>query len=90
MHDFTALPSTTTVQAPQLPVSQPMCVPVRLRVVADEVHEQPPGLDQSLEALAVYLELDQLLLDRFGAHVSALSAAASMARRVTTSARWRR
>ncbi len=29
VHDFTGTPSTSTVQAPQLVVSQPMCVPVR-------------------------------------------------------------
>ena len=28
-HDFTVTPSRMTVQAPQLPVAQPMCVPVR-------------------------------------------------------------
>ena len=28
VHDFTGLPSTCTVHAPQLVVSQPMCVPV--------------------------------------------------------------
>ena len=32
VHDFTALPSTSTVHAPQMPVSQPTCVPVRLKV----------------------------------------------------------
>ena len=31
MQLFTATPSTITVQAPQFPVSQPMCVPVRSR-----------------------------------------------------------
>src|ERR1700730_11401213 len=31
VHDLTATPSTSTVQAPHCPVSQPTCVPVRRR-----------------------------------------------------------
>ena len=45
VQDLIGLPSSRTVQAPQLVVSQPMWVPVSPSVLADEVDEQQPGLD---------------------------------------------
>ncbi len=45
VQDFTAWPSTSTVQAPHWLVSQPTLVPVRPERLAKEVDEQQPGLD---------------------------------------------
>ena len=50
---FTATPSRWTVQAPQLPVSQPMCVPGEVEVVAEEVDEQAARGDLALVRRAV-------------------------------------
>ena len=55
VHDFTGVPSSRTVQAPQLVVSQPMWVPVSPSVCAQEVGEQQPRLDVGLAGLAVHL-----------------------------------
>ena len=66
MHDLTVLPSMSTVHAPQLPVSQPTCVPVRSSDVADEVDEQLARLDLLLVDLAVDLDADRLLGDGLG------------------------
>ena len=43
VHDFTGVPSTSTVHAPQLVVSQPMWVPVS-RGLAQEVDQQQARL----------------------------------------------
>ena len=48
MHDLTGTPSSSTVQAPQWVVSQPMCVPVRRSVLAEEVDEQQARFDLGL------------------------------------------
>ena len=53
MHDLALSPSTWTVHAPQLLVSQPTCVPVSPSVVAQEVDEQQARLDVGLVGLAV-------------------------------------
>ena len=43
----TLSPSTSTVQAPQTPCSQPTWVPVRPSVVAQEIGEQQARLDRA-------------------------------------------
>ena len=53
-----AAPSTITEHAPQLPVSQPMWRAGQVEVVAEEVDEQPAGLDLALVALAVHVHAD--------------------------------
>ena len=53
MQDLALSPSTWTVQAPQLLVSQPMWVPVSPKYVAQEVDEQEARLDVGLAGLAV-------------------------------------
>ncbi len=50
---LTDSPSTWHVQAPQLDVSQPMCVPVSPSGVADEMDEQQSRLDHSIDGLTV-------------------------------------
>ena len=45
VQDFTGVPSSSTVQAPQLVVSQPMWVPVSPKLLAEQVREQQPRLD---------------------------------------------
>ena len=45
VHDFTGMPSSRTVQAPQLLVSQPMCVPVSPRSVRMKSDEEHARLD---------------------------------------------
>ena len=45
VQDLTALPSSMTVQAPQIEVSQPMCGPVRPGDFAQVVDQQQPRLD---------------------------------------------
>ncbi len=42
---FTETPSSSTVHAPQLEVSQPTCVPVKSEFLAQGLHEQQPRLD---------------------------------------------
>ncbi len=76
-----------TEQAPQLPVSQPTCVPVRLEVVAQEVDEEAPRVDVVLDHLAVDRDGDAPARD--GLH-QRLSRAAATARTASTSARCRR
>ena len=62
MQLFTATPSRWIVQAPQLPVSQPMCVPGQLEVVADEVDEQPAGsTSRSYSSPLTSTEIDALV-----------------------------
>ena len=53
VHDLTGLPSISTTQAPQLDVSQPQWVPVRLERLAEEVDEQQARLDVARDLLAV-------------------------------------
>ena len=53
VHDLALRPSMSTVQAPHWLVSQPTCVPVRLRLLAQEVHEQHARLHVRLAHLAV-------------------------------------
>ena len=50
---FTGTPSMVTTQTPQLEVSQPQWVPVRPQVVAEEMHQQQPGLDLAGDRVAV-------------------------------------
>ena len=49
----TGSPSSSTVQAPQTPCSQPTWVPVRPQLVAQEVAEQQPRLDLALDLASV-------------------------------------
>ena len=56
--DRTGAPSTSTVQAPQTPCSQPICVPVKPAIVADDVGQYPPRLDSHFIARAVDVEND--------------------------------
>ncbi len=51
VQDFTDWPSRSTVQAPQWLVSQPICVPVRLSGLAQEMHQQRARLDEPLDRL---------------------------------------
>ena len=76
MQLFTASPSRCTVHAPQLPVSQPMCVPVRPEVVAEEVDEEPPRGHLQLDLLAVDLDRHGAARDRLR-HYFLLPAACS-------------
>jgi hypothetical protein len=57
----TASPSTSTVQAPQTPCSQPMWVPVRRSSWRKQSGEREPGLDIDADLFAVDFE--------FGGHV---------------------
>ena len=50
---LTALPSNSTVQAPQFEVSHPVCVPVSRKPVPEQVREQQPRLDVGGARLAV-------------------------------------
>jgi len=43
VQDFTARPSSRTVQAPHILVSQPMCVPVRRGIFPNQVHQKAGG-----------------------------------------------
>ena len=61
VQDFALSPLTWTVHAPQLLVSQPMWVPVRPKIVAQQVDEQEPRLDVGLAGLAVDGERDVLM-----------------------------
>ena len=45
VHDLTGTPSSSTVHAPQLVVSQPTWVPGQLELLADHVHEQLTRFD---------------------------------------------
>jgi hypothetical protein len=47
-HERAGRPSSSTVQAPQTPCSQPTWVPVEVQLVPDEVGEQQSGLDELL------------------------------------------
>ena len=58
VHDFTGWPSSSTVQAPQLVVSQPTCVPGEPELLADQVREEQPGLDVGTAVGAVDLDRD--------------------------------
>ena len=60
MHDFTATPSISTVQAPHWLVSQPILVPVRPGI-AQEVDEQQPRLDLLVVGTAVDADRDGAL-----------------------------
>ena len=60
VQDFTAWPSTWTVQAPHWLVSQPTWVPVELEVLAEQLHEQPSRLDVRLPLLPVDRERNVL------------------------------
>ena len=60
MHDFTVLPSSTTVQAPQLLVSQPTCVPVNPSMIADKVNQQQPRFDVGLALAAIHFDVNRL------------------------------
>jgi hypothetical protein len=62
VHDFALVPSTWTVHAPQLLVSQPMWVPVRPNVVAQEVDEEEARFDVGLAGLAVDGDRDVLVV----------------------------
>ena len=53
VQDLALRPSTSTVQAPHWLVSQPTCVPVRLQLLAQEMHEQHARLHLRLAHLAV-------------------------------------
>ena len=67
VQDFSGTPSTRTVHAPQLVVSQPMCVPVESQRLPDEVHEEQPRLDCVAALLAVDRHLHRVearFLDR--------------------------
>ena len=46
VQDFTASPLISTVQAPHCVVSQPTCVPVSRRLLAQELDEQRAALDR--------------------------------------------
>ena len=48
VQDLTALPSSTTVQAPQIEVSQPMCGPVRPSDFAQVMNQEQTGLKLSV------------------------------------------
>ena len=48
-----ALPSISTVQAPQTPCSQPTWVPVRPELVAEEIGEEQANADVAFDLLAV-------------------------------------
>ena len=48
-HERIGWPSTSTVQAPQTPCSQPTWVPVSAQVVAQEVGQQPAGRARDAE-----------------------------------------
>ena len=50
---LTGVPSNSTVQAPQLVVSQPVWVPVSLQPLAEQVGQQQPRLDVGGAPLAV-------------------------------------
>ena len=50
---FTDSPSTWTVHAPHDDVSQPTFVPVRLELLAEELHEQRAWLDVAAASGAV-------------------------------------
>ena len=54
VQDFTALPSTCTTQAPHCEVSQPTCVPVRPRVLAQEMDQQRSVFDSAADRSAVH------------------------------------
>ena len=58
LQDFTLRPSSSTVHAPQLEVSQPIGVPTRPSLVAQPVHEQQPGFDLVLPLNAVHIDAD--------------------------------
>ncbi len=81
---FTGVPSRRTTHAPQLEVSQPQCVPVRPKLVADEVHEEHPRLDVGGPRLAVDGDGDVHAATPF-----ARSIAVRSARLVSSPARWR-
>ena len=60
VHDFTACPSSSTVHAPQIEVSQPICVPVRAERVAQIVHEQQTRLDLGRVIDTIDVDTDSL------------------------------
>ena len=53
-HDRTGRPSTSTVQAPHTPCSQPTWVPVSPQVVAQRVGEQPARGHRDVVGAAVH------------------------------------
>ncbi len=60
VHDLTGTPSSSTVQAPQWVVSQPMWVPVMLKRLAQEMDEQEARLDFRFMLGAVDLDGDRM------------------------------
>src|SRR5947209_9544469 len=50
VHDLTGSPSSKTVQAPQLVVSQPTCVPVRARFVLKKSASRTRGSTSALRS----------------------------------------
>ena len=54
----TGSPSSRTVQAPHTPCSQPACVPLRPRVLAQAVEQRAARLDVHLDRPAVDLQLN--------------------------------
>ena len=85
MQLFTASPSRCTVHAPQLPVSQPMCVPVRSRSSRMKWTSRRRAVDLALVASSPLTSTAiVLLVDRLVArHPLALSAACRTARTAT-------
>ena len=63
VHDFTGRPFNSTVQAPQLVVSQPMCVPVSPRTSRIKCTSSIRGFDLRFPGLAIELDADALLLE---------------------------
>ena len=59
VHDLTATPSSSTVQAPHWLVSQPILVPVSAGELAKEMHEQQARLDIALVGAAVDRQPDR-------------------------------
>ena len=53
------MPSTTTVQAPQTPCSQPTWVPVAPDLVTQEIRQQHARLGLAFDRLAVQGETDR-------------------------------
>jgi hypothetical protein len=52
-HDRAGAPSISTVHAPQTPCSQPICVAVRILMLAQEIDEVQSRLDLGLDAPSV-------------------------------------
>ena len=58
VQDLIGRPSSSTVQAPQLVVSQPTCVPGEPELLPDQVREEHPRLDVGTAVGAVDLDRD--------------------------------